>query len=136
MNKTFQQNDKMLHDDVTQSMWVVFSGESEISWVRWMFRRGFRHCYAIINDGTKWVTFDPLAHKSEVAVHHQLPSEFDLPEWLKARGLRVLKVGVPTFKEKPMPPALFTCVEAMKRLIGVRKMRIFTPYQLYKELAV
>ncbi|MCB9963713.1 MAG: hypothetical protein H6855_06510 [Rhodospirillales bacterium] len=117
-----------------QSLWVVFSGESEIRWINWFLKKGFRHCYALINDGSKWITYDPLAHKTDIAIHHQISANFDLPGWLQARGLAVVKISLPSFKQKALPPAFFTCVEAVKRLSGVRKLSILTPYQLFKEL--
>ncbi len=117
-----------------QKMWIVFSGETEIRWIKWLFKKGYRHCYAVINDGSKWVTCDPLAHKTELSVHHQIPADFDLPKWLGDRGLKVMPVPSVSFKNKALPPAFFTCVEAVKRLIGVRKFFVFTPYQLFRHL--
>lgn len=127
-----------IHPSQKTDLWVVFSGETELPWLRRLLRPGFRHCYALINDGQRWMTFDPLAHKIELAVHHHAPVGFDLPAWLRQRGLKVLAVA-PTNKPevpKPLPPAPFTCVEAMKRLIGLRDWRIWTPYQLYQALKV
>jgi hypothetical protein len=128
------QTEDLLTPHDPQTLWIVFSGESDLRWIRWLFKKGFRHCYALINDGSRWITFDPLAHKTEIAVHHQIPADFDLPGWLGARGLKVVAVGTPIFKKKSLPPAFFTCVEAVKRLAGIRKMHIITPFQLYKEL--
>ncbi len=134
MNRNITDTNKILTQNDPQNMWIVFSGESEIRWIKWFLKKGFRHCYAILNDGSKWITCDPLAHKTEIAVHHQLPADFDLPKWLSNRGLKVVPIPTTEFKHKPLPPAFFTCVEAVKRLAGVRKMRILTPYQLFKYL--
>ncbi len=127
-------NDTILTQNEPKQLWVVFSGESDIRWIKMIFRKGFRHCYTVMNDGAKWVTCDPLAHKLELSVHHQIPATFDLPQWLTARGLKVVPVRAPFYKKKSLPPAFFTCVEAVKRMIGVRKMRVLTPYQLFRYL--
>tara|TARA_B100002019_G_C21076505_1_gene501654 strand:- start:247 stop:648 length:402 start_codon:yes stop_codon:yes gene_type:complete len=116
------------------SIWIVFSGETEISWLRWLLKAGFRHCYALINDGDRWITVDPLAHKMEVVVHHHAPVDFDLPTWLEKRGVKVVKVHPREDILSPCPPSIFTCVEAVKRLVGLRNWGIFTPYQLYKKI--
>ena len=115
-------------------MWLVFSGDTDIPWLRWLLKRGFRHCYAIMHDGSKWITCDPLAHKLDLGVHHHLPGSFDLPRWLKDRGLQVVPVTPQAVVKKPLAPAFFTCVETVKRLTGLRKWHIWTPYQLFKHL--
>ena len=126
--------DNIMTQNAPQKMWIVFSGESEIKWIKFLFKKGYRHCYAVINDGSRWVTCDPLAHKTEISVHHQIPADFDLPKWLRDRGLKVVSVPQMSFKKKALPPAFFTCVETVKRLIGVRKLFVFTPYQLFRYL--
>ena len=49
-----------------QNAWVVFSGQTEISWLKFL-RPGFRHCYVLINDGERWTSIDPLSHITEVS---------------------------------------------------------------------
>lgn len=127
-------NERIVTQDAPQKMWIVFSGESEIKWIKLLFKKGYRHCYAVINDGSKWVTCDPMAHKTEISVHHQIPADFDLPRWLQSRGLKVVAVPNVSFKKKSLTPAFFTCVEAVKRLIGVRRFFVLTPYQLFRHL--
>ena len=117
--------------NMQQNVWIIFSGESSAPWMSWIFKKGFRHCYVIINDGNKWVICDPLAHKLELSVHHQIPAKFNLPDWLKGRGLKVMPVKDTYHKRKTTPPVFFTCVEAVKRIIGLRKVLVFTPYQLF-----
>ena len=116
------------------TIWVVFSGETEIRWLRLCLKPGFRHCYVLINDGGGWITYDPLAHKTEIAVHRNTKSGFDLPGWLKGRGLHVVQVNLNEPPKKRLQPAVYTCVEAVKRVIGLRNWFILTPYQLYKSL--
>ena len=116
-----------------QSAWVVFSGQTEISWLRFL-KPGFRHCYVLLNDGERWTSIDPLSHVTEISVHHHVPVDFDLPGWLEARGNRVVKAPVCRDVTKAAPFMLFTCVEAVKRVLGVHKRSVFTPWQLYRHL--
>ena len=67
--------------------WVVFSGETELVWLRRLLKPGFRHCYLLLHDGHRWLSFDPLANHSEITVHHDIAGNFDLPRWLSTRGL-------------------------------------------------
>lgn len=112
--------------------WVVFSGQTDLPWL-WVLRRGFRHCFVILRANDKWISIDPLAHKTEVGLH-SLPSDFDLPSWLKNRGLTVIETDVRQAPKQSAPPMLFTCVEMVKRILGMHDWRILTPWQLYRRL--
>ena len=116
-----------------QAAWVVFSGQTEISWLKFL-KPGFRHCYVLINDGERWTSIDPLSHITEVSVHHHVPADFDLPKWLQSRGNQVVRAPLRRDITKPAPFMLFTCVEAVKRVLGIHRRGIFTPWQLYKHL--
>jgi len=116
-----------------QKAWVIFSGQTEISWLRWL-KPGFRHCYILLNDGERWTSFDPLSHVIEISTHHHVPATFDLPEWLSARGNKVVPAHIKRDVTKPAPFMLFTCVEAVKRVLGIHSRRILTPWQLYQFL--
>lgn len=115
----------------TPKAWVVFSGQTDMSWLK-MLRPGFRHCAVLLNDGHKWITLDPLSNYTDINVHH-VPLEFNLPQWMRDRGHTVIAAPV----ERAMTPApwsIFSCVEAVKRVLGIHKRMIFTPWQLYRHL--
>jgi len=116
-----------------QQAWVVFSGQTEISWLKFL-KPGFRHCYVLINDGERWTSVDPLSHVTEISVHHHVPNDFDLPAWLASRGNRVVRAPLNRDVTKPAPFMLFTCVEAVKRVLGIHRRGIMTPWQLYRHL--
>lgn len=114
-----------------QRAWVIFSNNTDLPWLK-VLKQGFRHCSVLINDGTHWVTFDPMSNYTDVVVHN-MPANFDLPQWLTDRGHHV----VPAQIERPDVPApwtVLTCVEAVKRVLGIHHFFIFTPWQLYKYL--
>ena len=111
--------------------WVVFSGQADLPWLK-ILKPGFRHCAVLMNDGRSWITVDPLSNYTDVTVH-QVPLEFDLPLWMKDRGHIVVKA--PVQREMcPAPFSLYSCVEAVKRVLGIHKRLIFTPWQLYRYL--
>jgi hypothetical protein len=126
MNHTMQ-----AHDQNIQNAWVIFSGQAELAWLK-ILKPGFRHCSVLLNDGKSWISYDPLSNYTDITVHH-LPAEFDLPKWMQQRGHTVL----PTQMDKPAKPAplgLFSCVEAVKRALGIHARLVLTPWQLYCHL--
>ena len=114
-----------------QKAWVIFSGKADLPWLKCL-KPGFRHCFVILNDGRNWVTIDPLLNYMDVMVH-TVPAEFDLPRWLQARGHKVVEAPLYRLK-KPAPWMAFTCVEAVKRVLGIHARMVLTPWQLYRHL--
>lgn len=117
-----------------QKAWVVFSGQTEIAWLR-VLRPGFRHCYVLLNDGDVWTSIDPLSPYTDVVVHHCVDVDFDLPGWLKSRGYCVIPALINREHARPAPWMMFTCVEAVKRILGIHNRFIVTPWQLYRHLS-
>lgn len=115
-------------------LWVVFSDETDLPFLKCL-RRGFRHCFVVIRDRGHWISYDPLAHYTEL-FWVDVPETFDLLGWLSEQGMTVIKVPSSLCpKQKIFPPMMFTCVEAVKRMIGLRGWWILTPWQLYAALA-
>lgn len=111
--------------------WVVFSGQCDLAWLR-ILRPGFRHCYVILNDGQHWISLDPMSNYTDINIP-DLPPTFDLPLWLSDQGFTVVKTTLSRSpKEAPWMP--YSCVEAVKRVIGLHTRFILTPWQLYKHL--
>ncbi len=121
-----------MNDTLKQRAWVVFTNQTELKVLR-LFKRGFRHCFVLLHDGERWISIDPMSHVMEVKVHCT-DGDFDLPQWLQQRGHRVLRAPMPNALRRPAPTMVFTCVEACKRVLGIRKRWIFTPWQLYRHL--
>jgi len=116
-----------------QKIYVVFSGETDIRWLK-ILKPGFRHCFAIINDGERWISVDPLSARLETMIYHHLEADFDLPEWLENRGYRVMAAPIKTSHKRAAPAMVFSCVEVIKRLLGIHDRLMITPHQLYQFL--
>ena len=130
MTESFE---KMINETrQTRQVWVVFTNQTELPWVR-IFKQGFRHCFILINDGNNWISVDPMANYMDVVVHH-VPAAFDLSGWLEQRGHHLVETQISTEINKSAPWMLFTCVEACKRILGIHSRSIFTPWQLYQYL--
>ncbi len=112
--------------------WVVFTGDTDLAWLRFL-KPGFRHCFVLLHDGRHWVSVDPLSNYMEVLVHH-LPPAFDLPAWLRDRGQHVVAAPLCRTVQCCAPLGVFSCVEAVKRILGLHNRFILTPWQLYRFL--
>ncbi|MCB1782395.1 MAG: hypothetical protein KDI13_00215 [Alphaproteobacteria bacterium] len=114
-----------------QKAWVVFTGQTDLKRL-FFLKAGFKHCFVVVHDGSRWVTLDPLASHIELKVQ-ELADEFDLIHWLKSQGHEALPARV-IANTKPAPAAFISCVEIAKRLIGLQNRFIITPWQLYCRL--
>lgn len=118
---------------MSEKAWVVFSGQADVWWLKF-FRPGFRHCYVLLQDRWQWVSIDPLSHYTQVQFHAQVSRHFDLPAWLRGQGMTVVETRIHVPPRKCAPWMMFTCVEAVKRFLGIQERRIVTPWQLYQFL--
>lgn len=121
-----------LNNTEPQEAWVVFSGEAELWWLK-MLKPGFRHCFVVARDENHWIVLDPLSPHLEMSVL-PLPRSFDLPTWLQKQNLRVMRAPIQRGHLKAAPSNLFSCVEVIKRFLGIHVRSILTPWQLYRFL--
>lgn len=113
-----------------QKAWVIFSGETDIAWLH-ILKPGFRHCFVLLNDGQRWISIDPISPYTDIQIYHHIEAEFDLPSWLQNRGHKVVQTTIERKHKKPAPCMVVTCVELIKRILGIHKRFIITPWQLY-----
>lgn len=111
---------------------VVFCDGARPAWVR-LLTPGFRHVFVALRDGPWWVTVDPLSQHMEVRVQPVDPG-FDLAAWFRGRGLTVVETAVDRDRPLPAPWAPLTCVEVVKRVLGLHAPLVFTPLQLHRRL--
>jgi hypothetical protein len=115
-----------------QMAWVVFSDETDLPYLK-ILRHGFRHCYLLMSDGQKWFSVDPLSHMTQIGFH-SFTEPFNLPLWLKSQGHTVVKVALEEPKERTSPLMVMTCVETVKRVLGIQNRWLITPWQLYRHI--
>lgn len=110
---------------------VGFSGRVELWWLR-ALKPGFRHCVvALAQPGGGWVLVDPMAHATRVTA---IPGRTDPVGWFLAHELLPVPVRPRPPELRAAPWAPFTCVEAVKRALGIRARFVFTPWQLFRHL--
>jgi len=111
-----------------QSLAIVAFGPSTLRYLQWL-KPGYQHCLVAIQDGGQWQLLDPLSNSTEIMLLGELtPSE--ILSAFRQRGLDAVAVQRRPPEMRSMPVAPFTCVEAVKRVLGIRARRIHTPWQL------
>lgn len=124
-----QENMKQEH--YKQKAWVVFTNQTDLPWLR-VLRPGFRHCFVILHDGRRWLSVDPLAGRMEIQ-SLDVAGEFDLPRWLEEQGHIAIRAKIHEHR-KLMPLMPLTCVEVVKRVLGIKARSVITPWQLYRHI--
>ncbi len=121
-----------IHPGDSRRAMVVFIGETELKWL-WLLKKGHRHCFAIIEGETGWAVYNPLSHYTEIKLYPDL-KEDEIAGFYRGFGYTVVKTWVREPARKPAPIAPYTCVEAVKRAIGVQARMVATPWQLRQHL--
>ncbi|MBC7953422.1 MAG: hypothetical protein H7Z12_16580 [Rhodospirillaceae bacterium] len=109
---------------------LVFSGQSDLWWLR-LLKPGFRHCFVALSGSGGWVVVDPLSHRTCVA-HIPFGPEYDLAGWYRAHGLTVVKAKVFSPSKRVAPVRAYSCVESVKRILGIHAGWVLTPWQLFR----
>lgn len=111
---------------------VVFSGESDLMILR-LLKPGFRHCCALIEAGKYWVFYNPTSRGTEIAVFKGLTIDL-IVSWFTGNGHVVVCSRVADAPPCLAPIRAFSCVEAVKRVMGIHAPWVLTPWQLFTRL--
>lgn len=128
------QQDRSLEPLLHQDAIVVFGDQSNLLWLR-LLKPGFRHCFVLLELDTGWVMLDSLAHWIHVAIIPPVPSH-DLARWYQDHGYRTVTLTCALPPTSAAPWAPFTCVETVKRALGIHRPGIWTPHQLWRFLQI
>jgi hypothetical protein len=112
---------------------VVFADDTTLKWLR-PLKSGFRHCFVLVKRDGAWILCNPLSHYTDLdAVGGSLGGPA-MADWYRRQGFTVVE----TLAVRPPPVCApvrpFTCVEAVKRALGLQAPWVFTPAQLYRHL--
>jgi len=111
---------------------VVFSGKADLPWLR-ILEPGFRHCFAALSSADGWVVIEALS-TGVVVSRLAARDPFDLAEAYRAIGCRAVVTTCRKKNQQPLPWSPFTCVESVKRLIGLQGRSVITPYRLWRKI--
>jgi len=112
---------------------VVFEHRDARGFLR-LLRPGFRHCFCLLHHEAGWLLCDPL----KGGLRLDLIPAYDIKDLLRHyRALGRAALAGPTRNGPVLPPIgvrPLTCVEVVKRALGLVAPAVFTPLQLYREL--
>jgi len=113
--------------------WVAFVDAATPAWLR-LLRPGMRHCLIFLAGDGFYLCIDPLLNLTRVEVlsKPQLDWQFRL---LLAGGAVIVPVDrLPACPPRRLGLPLHSCVEVVKRLLGIDDRRVVTPYNLLRHL--
>ena len=117
---------------------VVFDGAA-FSLPYRLLRPGFRHCWIVLDEARGWTVLE--ARAGGLDIRALAGSDFDIAAFYRRQGYIVSEACVTRRGEGDEKSALWhfgfpliTCVEVVKRVLGVHPLFIITPWQLYRYL--
>ena len=109
--------------------YVAFGGHPTHWWTKFL-KKGFYHCFLILGNGREWCIIDPVMHFTDfIIVKTQHIESFFLRQ-----GYQLVRT-TPHFPQKIsffLRPC--TCVETVRRFLGIQAPNLWTPYQLFCHL--
>lgn len=112
---------------------VVFSGQTELKWLR-LLRPGFRHCFVLVEDRAAdvpvWVLYNPLSVGTQLALW-PIADVHIIRACLVEQGYIVVETTAAPIGQRLFAWRPYTCVEAVKRVLGVHAPWVWTPWHLY-----
>ncbi len=108
---------------------VVFEDNTTLWYLR-LLERNFRHCYVILtnNESPKCLEINPMSNKLFIKSYHKK----GLLSLLQDK--KYVVVDCSFVPHKALPIALFSCVEVVKRIVGIKHRFLLTPKKLYTHL--
>ncbi|WP_417813498.1 hypothetical protein [Thalassospira alkalitolerans] len=121
-------------DAAMRDVLVVFADAPEKKLLRGL-KPGFRHCFVVMSGARTgdWICLDPQSHRVACDIW-QYSVLFDPEAYYRGRGFDCVWVSYPAEVPKRVRFGAFTCVEFVKRLLGISGFWIITPHQLFQAL--
>lgn len=106
--------------------YVAFGGQQNHWWTRFL-KRGFYHCILILGNGMEWIVIDPVVHYTDLIILKNT----DVRGFFHQRGYTLVRTTprIPRAIKARLAPS--TCVETVKRFLGIQNHFLVTPYQLF-----
>jgi len=116
------------------SVLVVFADAPEKRFLKFL-RPGFRHCFALVSGvrAGEWIYLDPQSHRVRCESWCYSPI-FDPCSYYRAIGYHCVWATYPQSVAQKIRIGPMSCVELVKRLLGLSGFWIITPWQLYRHL--
>lgn len=107
--------------------WVGFRDNAGLAWLK-LLKPGYRHCFVLLPTPGGWIVCDPLAHHTRIEF---VAGGFEILDELSAQGCRLLPAAVRVPARRALAWRPYSCVEAVKRTLGLMAPWVLTPWQLH-----
>ncbi len=108
--------------------YVGFSSDTDLFFLKFL-KRGFRHCFLFFGDEFQTFVLDPVSNKIELSL---LPFGVEkTKKMFEQKQISVIKVCKNYKPKMKVKTGIFTCVEVVKRVLGISNFFILTPFRLY-----
>ena len=107
--------------------YVAFGGRATHWWTKFL-KKGFYHCLLIMGNGFEWILIDPVWNYTDLIFIRNR----HLLSIIKEKGYRLLRTTPHLALAEKGHFRPLTCVEIVKRFLGISEPKIWTPYQLFQ----
>lgn len=111
---------------------VVFEDRAGARSLVWL-RAGFRHCFCLVRRPAGWIVCDPLKSITRLDVVADY-AESELLSHYARLGMVAIAGDCSSGSRRGSVLRPLTCVELVKRIVGLHAATVWTPYQLYRAL--
>ena len=106
--------------------YVAFGGNVTHWWTKFL-KMGFYHCFLIMGNGFDWILIEPVWNYTDLIFIRNK----NLLHIIKKKGYQLLHTTPHLALNQKGYFRPHTCVEVVKRLLGISNPKIWTPYQLF-----
>ncbi|MHC8494448.1 hypothetical protein ACTU44_17290 [Thalassospira sp. SM2505] len=116
------------------SVLVVFADAPEKRLLR-LLKPGFRHCFVLVSGlrAGEWICLDPQSHRVRCESWAYSPI-FDPAAYYRSIGHHCIWAHYPHMVTRKARFGPMSCVELVKRLLGISAFWVITPWQLYRHM--
>lgn len=128
-------NINLYNDSGFSKIYVVFTDNTSLWWLR-LLKPGFRHCYVLLEleANNTWLELNPYSNQLIIKTYQQ-HFKFNFIQYLQKKlASHILEFEISPAPLHCAPLSAFTCVEFVKRILGIHDVLVLTPYQLYKKI--
>lgn len=113
---------------------VMFCDSTSLWWLRFL-KSGYRHCFVAVPMDDHWVVYEPLLNRTEITLIPHM-SQHEVEQGFKSMGCVVTPAFIATSQLSSHRTIWrpYTCVEAVRRVLGIPPKTVWTPYQLFMYL--
>lgn len=112
---------------------VIFEHRDARGFLR-LLRPGFRHCFCLLRHEAGWLLCDPLKGGLRLDLVPAYGMRALMDHYRGIGRIALAGPGPSGFPAAPLGVRPLTCVEVVKRTLGLAAPAVFTPFQLHAYL--